>query len=87
MAYERSESGRDNFGKFIHQFQPETKTLIRKLKRILIELCRQNESLLFNQNTHTHTHTYIYIYIPTMYTNNEANQNLQQLTALLFYPT
>ena len=23
-----------NFGKFIHQFQPETKTLIRKLERI-----------------------------------------------------
>ena len=26
----------DNFGKFIHQFQPEFKTLIRKLERILI---------------------------------------------------
>ena len=25
-------STRDNFGKLIHQFQPETKTLIRKLK-------------------------------------------------------
>ena len=27
MAYETSESARDNFDKFIHQFQPETKTL------------------------------------------------------------
>ena len=24
MAYEKSESAQDNFGKFIHQFQPET---------------------------------------------------------------
>ena len=43
-----SENTRDNFGKFIHQFQPETKTLIRKLQRILIKLHRQNVSL-FNQ--------------------------------------
>ena len=75
IAYERSESAQDNFGKFIHQFQPETKTLIRKLGRILIKLYRQNVSLLFNQtslnerlqpnhtHTHTHTHTHIYIYI------------------------
>ena len=35
MAYEWSESARDNFGKFIDQFQPETKTLIRKLERII----------------------------------------------------
>ena len=55
---------RDNFGKFIHQFQPESKTLIRKLERILIKLYRQNVSLLFNQ-TCTHTHTLIYIYIYT----------------------
>ena len=73
MAYERSKNNRDNFGKFIHQFQSETKTLIRKLERIL-KLYRQNVSLLFNQtclkemnaaqlHTHTHTHIYIYIYI------------------------
>ena len=37
-----------SFGKFIYQFQPETKTLIRKLERILIKLYRQNVSLLFN---------------------------------------
>ena len=42
MAYERSESARDNFGKFILQFQPETKILIRKLERILIKLYTQN---------------------------------------------
>ena len=41
MAYERFESAWDNFGKCIHQFQPETKTLIRKLERILIKLYRQ----------------------------------------------
>ena len=73
MANEGSESAQDNFGKFIHQFQPETKTLIRKLERILIKLYRQNGSLLFNEtclnerllpnHTHTHTHTHIYIYI------------------------
>ena len=71
MAYKGSESAQDNFGKFIHQFQPETKTLIRKLERILIKLYKQNVSLLFNQtclnerllpnHTHTHTHTYMYI--------------------------
>ena len=73
MAYEAAESAQDNFGKFIYQFQPETKTLIRKLERILNELYRQNVSLLFNEtclnerllpnHTHTHTHIYIYIYI------------------------
>ena len=72
MAYEGSESARDNFGKFIHQFQPETKTLIRKLERILIKSYRQIVSLLFNEtclnerllpNYTQHTHTYIYIYI------------------------
>ena len=46
-----------NFGKFIHQFQPEIKTLIRKLERILIKLNRQNVSLLINQ-------TYLNIFDP-----------------------
>ena len=32
IAYEVSESAGDNFGKFIYQFQPETKTFIRNLK-------------------------------------------------------
>ena len=64
---------RDNFRKFIHQFHPETKTLIRKLEKILIKLYPQNVFLSFNQTysnerllpnyTHTHTHTHIYIYI------------------------
>ena len=49
MAYEGFESAWDNFGKFIFQFQPETKTLIRKLERSLNKLCRQNLSLLFNE--------------------------------------
>ena len=48
MAYERPKSARDNFDEFIHQVQPETKTLIWKLERILIKLYRQNVSLLFN---------------------------------------
>ena len=73
MAYESSESTWDNFGKFLHQFQTETKTLIRKFERILIKIYRQNVSLLFNQtglnekllpkSTHTHTHTHTHIYI------------------------
>ena len=73
IAYGRPGSARDNFGIFIHQFQSETKTLIRKLERIIIKLYKENVSLLFNQtclnerlmpnHTHTHTHTYIYIYI------------------------
>ena len=72
MAYEGSKSTRDNFGKFIYQFQPETKTLIRKLERTLYKLCKQNLSLSFNETclnerllhiyiyiyTHTHTHTH-----------------------------
>ena len=45
----RSESARDYLGKFIYQFQSETKTLIRKLERILNKLNRQNLSLLFNE--------------------------------------
>ena len=49
MAYEGSESAGDNFGKFIYQFQPETKILIWKLESILNKLYRQNLSLLFNE--------------------------------------
>ena len=82
------ESARDNFGKFLHQLQPETKTLIRKLERILIKSYRQNLSLLFNETclykrllpnyTHTHTHThaiyiYIYIYILLNWIDNSSN--------------
>ena len=71
MAYEGFQSARNNFGKFIYQFHPETKTLIRKLERILNKLFWQNLSLLFNEtclnkwllSNHTHTPIYIYIYI------------------------
>ena len=71
MAYERSESTRDNFGKFINKFKPETKTLIRKLERILKYIDKRCLYYLFKHalmkdccpTTHTHTHTYIYIYI------------------------
>ena len=51
-------SARDNFGKFIHQFQPEIKTLIRKLKRIIIKSYRQNVSLSFNQTPSRITFTF-----------------------------
>ena len=33
MAYKSSESDQDNFGKFIHQFHPKTKTHVWKLER------------------------------------------------------
>ena len=59
MAYEESESARDNFGYFIKQLQTKTKTFASKLESIQIKLYRQNMSLLFNQ---TFT-IYIYIYI------------------------
>ena len=68
IASKGSESPRDNFGKFMYQIQRGTKTLIRKIERILTKLYRQNLSLLFNETwlneqlqpnyTHTHTHTY-----------------------------
>ena len=63
MAYEMSEIARNNFGRFIHQFQPETKTLIRKLEKILIKLYRQNVSLLFNQAYSSERLLPNYIYI------------------------
>ena len=49
MAYERSESARGNFGKFIFQQLTKTKTFVMKLERILIKFYRQNVFLLFNQ--------------------------------------
>ena len=75
MSYEKSDGAQDNFGKFIHQFQTETKTLIRKLEMILIKLYTQYNMCLFlfiqsflNERlqlkyTHTHTQTHIYTYI------------------------
>ena len=91
MVYEGSESARDNFGKFIYQFQPETKTLIRKLERILNKLYKQNLSSLFIEtylnvqllpnytHTHTHTHTHIYIYIYIYYELNQYDQKIWQI--------
>ena len=73
MAYKRPESARDNFGKFIHQFQSETKTSGNSKG-----LYRQNLSSLFNETclnerllpyTHTQTttltHTNDYAYTHT----------------------
>ena len=67
MAYKGSKTARDNFGKFIYQFQSETKTLIRKIERILNKLYGQKLSLLFNESCLNErllpTPPYIYIYI------------------------
>ena len=75
MVHEGFESARDNFDKFIYQFQPKTKALVRKFETVLIGLHRQCVfSILSNllkwrtaaqphTHTHTHTHTHIYIYI------------------------
>ena len=71
MAYEGSEIARENFGKFIQQFQPETRTKkpIKKLDIILFKPYRQNVSLLFHQIClddsllHPPPQIYIYIYI------------------------
>ena len=75
MAYEKSESAQDNFGKLIHEFQLESKTLIMKLERIFIKTYRQNASLSFNQTclnervlpnyTHMHTHTHTHAHTHT----------------------
>ena len=79
MAYEVSETVWEvKFGKFINQFKPEIRTLVRKLERILIKLYT-HVSISFNQTclvermlpnyTHararkyTHTHTHTHIYI------------------------
>ena len=49
MAYEGSESVRDNLGKLIYQLKPKTKILVRKIERILIKSYRQNVSLSFDK--------------------------------------
>ena len=79
MAYEGSERTQDNFKKFIDQFQPETRTFIKKLERVLNKLYKKKLTLLFNETClnerlqpyytyihtyiHTHTHTHTHIYI------------------------
>ena len=79
MAFERSESTQDNFGRFIDQFQPETKTLIKKLVKIFKKLYRQNVSLLLNQTCFNERllPNYIYIYI--------YGENLSQLSGAVEY--
>ena len=73
MAYEGSESARDKFRKFIYQFQHETKTLIRKLERILNKLYRQNLSLLFNETCLNEQLLPNYIYMNI----NKINRNMK----------
>ena len=91
MAYEGSESAWDNFGKFIHQFQPETKTLIKKLERILIKLYWQNLFLLFNE-TYIGFHICIlleltlkYIFFTKTWTNSMNNFCLWILVWLIYF--
>ena len=64
-VFERSESARDISSKFIHQLQPETKTLVRKLewnlRRLYRKMClyfliKMRPNCSFS-HTHTHTHT------------------------------
>ena len=38
MVYERSKSAADNFGKFIYQLKPETKTITRKTWKDLYKI-------------------------------------------------
>ena len=63
MPDERSKSQRDNSSKFIDQLKLITKTLVRKLERILIKLYRQNMSLLLNKILYIYIYIYIYIYL------------------------
>ena len=64
MAYEGSESSRENSGKFIYQFQPKTKTLVKKLERILITLYEQDVSflLLYRVKEKIHSEIELIIY-------------------------
>ena len=60
----------DNFGKFIYQFRPETKSLIRKLDRILNKLYRLNLSLLFNE---TGAHAVMVIVVGNRHSDTSSN--------------
>ena len=88
MAYERSKTIHDNFGEPIYQFQPKTKTLIRKHGKILIKthfnliillfyLTYLNERLLPN---YTHTHVCVCVCVCVEHQNDK--QKLQILEAL-----
>ena len=69
MAYERSKSALDNFGKFIYQLQHKDKTLVWKLERILINyidkmcLYQLNPTDLNDGLLHIYIYIYIYIYM------------------------
>ena len=56
--------------------QPETKTLISKLERVLIKLYRQNVSLLFNQTCLNErllaNYTYLKIYDPAAHPDTDT---------------
>ena len=73
MAHERSESIRDNFGKFFLQFQPEIKTLIRKLERILKNYI---DKMCFYYLI-IYIYIYIYIYIRFRIKSNKMRKGRQ----------
>ena len=71
IAYKGFKSVRDNFGKFVYQLQPKTKRLVMNLEMILMNLYRQNVSLLLKQTCLNEgllptIYIYIYIYIITV---------------------
>ena len=55
MAYERSESAQENFGKYIQQFPPETKTLIRKGVNFYFYIIKRWIKILFRKWCYIHT--------------------------------
>ena len=80
IPYKMPESAGENFGKFIHQFQYETKTLTQKLETILIKFYRQNVYLLFNKtclNERLQPNvTYFKIHDPAAHHDTDAQRNL-----------
>ena len=54
MSYKKFENAQDNFGKFIYQFQPLTKTLIKKPEPISLHTVKWFEEFLSNTNRFYH---------------------------------
>ena len=68
MAQNQTESTWEinNYGKYIHQFPPNTIKSIRQYERINKKICRQKMSIIFNEICICiHTHIYICMYLPT----------------------
>ena len=71
MALARAESTWGKYGAFLNSFHPDTKWLIQRLEQINYEICRSQESVLFNETClkekmlPRYIYIYIYIYIQT----------------------